>query len=94
MQIAELELRLKDALSLAAAAARTGQRPGFVSLAISSVVHAFADAVHMCWAVISYPWRTTAFLLSPFKRLFMEPDGRVDRRAKPKGRKRSPPYMS
>jgi hypothetical protein len=57
-RFADLETRLQDTLHLAAAAARTGQRPSIVTMAISRVVQLPIDAVHMGWGMLFYPWRT------------------------------------
>ena len=55
----ELDSRLKDALALAAAAARTGQRPGIVSMLLTWTANLFALGMQTSWAVATYPYRTT-----------------------------------
>jgi len=56
----ELEGRLRDALSLAAAAARTGQRPGIVAVVLTWFTNLFAYLMQASWAVTTYPYRTAA----------------------------------
>ncbi|KAF1971894.1 hypothetical protein BU23DRAFT_590493 [Bimuria novae-zelandiae CBS 107.79] len=56
----ELDSRLRDALALAAAAARTGQRPGAVSMLLTWIANIFAYGMQTAWAVATYPYRTTA----------------------------------
>lgn len=56
----ELDSRLRDALALAAAAARTGQRPGIVSTLLTWIANMFAYGIQTTWAVATYPYRTTA----------------------------------
>lgn len=60
----ELESRLRDALALAAAAARTGQRPGIVSMLLTWVANIFAYGMQTTWAVATYPYRTTAVVVN------------------------------
>jgi hypothetical protein len=59
-RFADLEARLKDALALAAAAVRTGQRPGTVSMMWTWYVHIIRDAVRTGLALVTYPLRLAA----------------------------------
>lgn len=54
----ELEGRLRDALALAAAAARTGQKPGFVAILLTWIASVFAYVMRTSWALVTYPYRT------------------------------------
>lgn len=54
----ELDNRLRDALALAAAAARTGQRPGVFSMLVTWTANIFAYGMRTSWAVMTYPYRT------------------------------------
>ncbi|KAJ4353984.1 uncharacterized protein N0V89_005716 [Didymosphaeria variabile] len=56
----ELDSRLRDALALAAAAARTGQRPGIVSMLLTWFANLITLGVQTSWAVATYPYRTAA----------------------------------
>lgn len=63
----ELETRLKDALSLAAAAARTGQKPGLVSMVFTWVIGTVTYCVQTSWAAVTYPFRVTISLATEVK---------------------------
>jgi hypothetical protein len=56
----EIDARLKDTLSLAAAAARTGQRPGIIATAISWIASTINYCLQVAWDMAMYPWRTAA----------------------------------
>lgn len=73
-RFADLETRLKDALALAAAAARTGQRPSIISMAVTRAVHVATKAFNMAWAVLTYPPRTIVSLISGFKSTVVGPE--------------------
>lgn len=53
----ELDMRMKDTLSLAAAAARTGQKPGIISVALTFIANAFAFTLQVALDVTFYPFR-------------------------------------
>lgn len=59
----ELDARLNDALSLAAAAARSGQRPGLVSMVFTWIAGILSHLIQACLAVATYPFRTAAALV-------------------------------
>jgi hypothetical protein len=63
----ELEMRLKDALSLAAAAARTGQKPGLISMAFTWAVNLVIYSMQTAWAAITYPFRFTISVATELK---------------------------
>lgn len=56
----ELDSRLKDALALAAAAARTGQRPGIVSMGFTWSVNLVTSVLQTSWAIVMSPFRTAS----------------------------------
>ncbi|KAL1608367.1 hypothetical protein SLS60_003308 [Paraconiothyrium brasiliense] len=62
----ELDSRLKDALALAAAAARTGQRPGVVSMLLTWYANLITLGVQTIWAVATYPYRSAAAIVNQF----------------------------
>ncbi|KAF9695076.1 hypothetical protein EKO04_007165 [Ascochyta lentis] len=76
----EVDLRLKDALSLAAAAARTGQRPGIISTVLSWFVHAVNDALQTAWDIALYPLRTALAAAVLVKSYFVKDEERQSRR--------------
>lgn len=59
-----LEAEVKDALALAAAAARTGQQPGLVSQALTWLISLGWNAFNAGWAILTYPWRLTGYMAS------------------------------
>lgn len=63
----EVDLRLKDTLSLAAAAARTGQRPGLIATAITWIASVVNYAVHTAWDIALYPFRTATSIITSIK---------------------------
>ncbi|KAF2272752.1 uncharacterized protein EI97DRAFT_461695 [Westerdykella ornata] len=62
-----LEAEVKDALALAAAAARTAHRPGMVSRALTWLVTLASDVFNTGWAIVSYPWRLAHYMMSEAK---------------------------
>lgn len=60
----ELDSRVKDALALAAAAARSGQRPGIVSIGFTWSVNLITSVVQTSWSIATSPFRTVAAVLS------------------------------
>lgn len=56
----DLEVRLKDALSLAAAAARTGQKPGVIAVVLSWISNLFMFWFQALWTVFIYPFQLAA----------------------------------
>jgi hypothetical protein len=59
----EIDVRLKDTLSLAAAAARTGQKPGIFATTVSWIVSVFTYGVQVAWDISLYPFRTVSSLI-------------------------------
>lgn len=76
----EVDSRLKDALSLAAAAARTGQRPGIVSTMITWFVNTVNSALQTAWDIALYPLRTTLAAAVMIKSYFVKDEERQSRR--------------
>jgi hypothetical protein len=75
----EIDIRLKDTLSLAAAAARTGQKPGIITAMLGWIAGVFAYTLQMTWDISTYPFRVIASLVETVKSLFIK-DGRTARR--------------
>ncbi|KAF2005462.1 hypothetical protein P154DRAFT_338462 [Amniculicola lignicola CBS 123094] len=78
----ELETRLKDALSLAAAAARTGQYPSMFSMVVTWVVSCVTYGLQTCWAVLTYPLRVTNFIAAEAKSWFVKTERQSRKRLK------------
>lgn len=76
----DLETRLKDALALAAAAARTSQRPSFISMAITRAAQIISRVLHMAWAALTYPSRKVVSLFYGVRSWFAGPDRRPRKR--------------
>ncbi|KAH7345868.1 hypothetical protein BKA66DRAFT_433957 [Pyrenochaeta sp. MPI-SDFR-AT-0127] len=75
----ELDLRLRDALSLAAAAARTGQKPGMISMTISWISSLASYVLQRTWNIATYPLRVAA-AATIFVRSWFVKDERQSRR--------------
>jgi alkylated DNA nucleotide flippase Atl1 len=78
----ELEMQLRDALSLAAAAARSGQRPGVVSMAFTWIVDIFTYILQTSWAAATYPLRLTTALGAEIKSWFVRAEHQPRKRLK------------
>ena len=78
----EVDARLKDTLSLAAAAARTGQRPGIIIVAISWTISVVNNTLQMAWDVAMYPLRTALSVVKPIKSVFIKEERRPRSRVK------------
>lgn len=78
----ELETRLKDALSLAAAAARTGQRPGVISTVLAWFISMITYIVHSSWATLTYPYKIAAVVLTEVKYWFIKSEHQPRKRLK------------
>ncbi|KAF2254050.1 hypothetical protein BU26DRAFT_420411 [Trematosphaeria pertusa] len=78
----DLDSRLKDALSLAAAAARSGQRPGLVSIALTWVASFTTYWLQTAWAVATYPLRTVSAMASQVQGWFVRTDRQPRKRVK------------
>lgn len=78
----ELEIRLRDALSLAAAAARTGQRPGLIVMTISWIVGTTTHIIRTAWSVVLYPFRAFASLVAYIESIFIKDKGQ-SRKSRP-----------
>lgn len=76
----EVDQRLKDALSLAAAAARTGQRPGLVSSIISWLINTINKAMQTAWDIALYPLRVALALTTKTKSYFVKDEERQSRK--------------
>lgn len=74
-----IDERLKDTLSLAAAAARTGQKPGIVAMTLSWIASVFAYGLHTTWDIATYPFRVIFSLIDGVQSFFVK-DGRNARR--------------
>ncbi|KAF2196326.1 hypothetical protein GQ43DRAFT_343013, partial [Delitschia confertaspora ATCC 74209] len=66
-RFADLELRMKDALSLAAAAARTGQRPGAIAMLLRWITNCITYWTETIGAVVTYPFRLAATIFGGAK---------------------------
>jgi hypothetical protein len=84
-RFAEVDTRLKDALSLAAAAARTGQKPGIISVVLAWITNAVTYSLHTSWAVFMYPFRLTATMTAKASSLFFETEHQPRKRMKGQG---------
>jgi hypothetical protein len=78
----EVDVRLKDTLSLAAAAARTGQRPGIVAMTISWIASAANYSLQLSWDVAMYPLRTVVAATATVKLWFFRGEQQSRKRAK------------
>jgi hypothetical protein len=78
----EVDVRLKDTLSLAAAAARTGQRPGIVAMIVSWVASAANYGLQTSWDVGMYPLRTAVAATATVKSWFFQGEQQSRKRAK------------
>jgi uncharacterized coiled-coil protein SlyX len=78
----ELDSRLNDALALAAAAARTGQRPGMIATTISWFVSIVNYTLQTVWDIALYPLRTTAGLIAIAKSTLIKDDPQARKRAR------------
>ena len=76
----EVDRRLKDALSLAAAAARTGQRPGLLSVVITWFITIVNSAMQTVWDIALFPLRTALSITIEIKSYFVKDDERQSRR--------------
>ncbi|KAH7386773.1 hypothetical protein DE146DRAFT_620626 [Phaeosphaeria sp. MPI-PUGE-AT-0046c] len=74
-----IDERLKDTLSLAAAAARTGQKPGVIAMTLNWIASVFAYGIQTAWDVSTYPFRVISSLIDTVQSLFVK-DGRKSRR--------------
>ncbi|KAF1838992.1 hypothetical protein BDW02DRAFT_564324 [Decorospora gaudefroyi] len=78
----DLEARLNDALALAAAAARTGQRPGMIAMSLSWIAGTISYALQLGWDIAMYPFRTAATAVGVAKSLFVRDERQAKRRGK------------
>jgi hypothetical protein len=78
----EIDMRLKDTLSLAASAARSGQKPGIISTTLTWVSGLFAYAIQTTWDIGMYPFRVAISVVEAVKTSFSKDRGYVGRRAK------------
>lgn len=76
----EVNVRLKDTLSLAAAAARTGQRPGLVSSVLGWIINIANNVLQTMWDVALYPLRTAIAVAIKIKSYFVKDEDRQSRR--------------
>jgi hypothetical protein len=78
----EVDARLKDTLSLAAAAARTGQRPGIIVMAMTWMMSVVNGILQIAWDVAMYPLRTVLSVARPIKSVFIKEERRPRSRVK------------
>ncbi|KAH8733204.1 hypothetical protein GQ44DRAFT_600564 [Phaeosphaeriaceae sp. PMI808] len=78
----EVDVRLQDTLSLAAAAARTGQKPGIASMTISWVAGIFTYGLHLAWDIVMYPFRIVNTMLDVVRSWFFKNVRHSKQRAK------------
>jgi hypothetical protein len=78
----DLEARLKDALALAAAAARTGQRPGMIATTLSWASGTISYMFQLGWDIATYPFRTAAAAVGVAKSLVVGDNRQARRREK------------
>lgn len=78
----ELEKRMQDALSLAAAAARTGQRPGMVSMVFTWAVNFATYWARTGWAIATYPLKIPALIGTELRSWFVKNDPQPRRHIK------------
>jgi hypothetical protein len=90
----DLEARLKDALALAAAAARTGQRPGVIAMTLSWIAGTISYMLQMTWDITMYPFRTAAVVISAATSLFVRDERQARRKVKSGGQMNGHTAMS
>ena len=78
----ELDSRLGDALALAAAAARTGQRPGIISISVSWFASIVNYGLQTAWNITLYPIRTATAAIALVKSWFIKGEPQSRRRGK------------
>ena len=78
----DMELRLKDALSLAAVAARNTERPGIVSLVFTWIIGVFSYCFQIVLAVTTYPFRVVASIAGEIKSWFIKTERQPRKRLK------------
>jgi hypothetical protein len=76
----EIDVRLKDTLSLAAAAARTGQKPGIISMTLSWIAGFFTYWMQAIWDVAMYPFRIASSLVEALKSALFKDERKARRR--------------
>jgi len=81
-RFAEVDTRLKDALSLAAAAARTGQKPGVFSIVFTWFANIVAYGLQTSWDVFMYPFRITSAMTSQVRTWFVKTEHQPRKRIK------------
>ncbi|OAL50928.1 hypothetical protein IQ07DRAFT_620771 [Pyrenochaeta sp. DS3sAY3a] len=81
----EVDMRLKDTLTLAAAAARTGQRPGILSVTISWIASVINYFLQTIWDIATYPIRAVGVIMRVVKSWFVKDERQSRRRGKGNG---------
>ncbi|KAF9734015.1 hypothetical protein PMIN03_006643 [Paraphaeosphaeria minitans] len=81
----ELDARNRDALALAAAAARTGQRPGMVTMLFTWIANLFILCIQTIWAVATYPYKTAVGVAGQISNLVTASDRQPRKRVKGQG---------
>ncbi|KAH5645471.1 hypothetical protein HBI51_112170 [Parastagonospora nodorum] len=66
----DIDVRLRDTLSLAASAARTGQKPGIAATTLTWLSGLLAYVVQMAWDVALYPFRVALSVVEAVKTSF------------------------
>lgn len=88
----ELDARNRDALALAAAAARTGQTPGMVTMLFTWFANLFTLYIRAVWAVATYPYRTAVAIAGQISYTITGSDRQP--RKSVKGQSNGNPYAS
>ncbi|KAL5121754.1 hypothetical protein ACEQ8H_000441 [Pleosporales sp. CAS-2024a] len=78
----DIDVRLRDTLSLAASAARTGQKPGIVSTTLSWASGFVAYAMQAAWDMATYPFRVASSIVDAVKISFSREQRYTARRSK------------
>lgn len=86
----ELDVRLRDALSLAAAAARTGQQPGLIVMTIRWVMGTIKDAMGTMCSIALYPFTALASSVAYIESIFLEDKPQSRKRTSVNGKAYSP----
>lgn len=80
-RLQSLETRLQDALSLAAVAAQSSQKPGVVSTALSWISQLMMIPLEICWLVLIWPLKVIDDLLRTAASFVVGPNVKSKKRA-------------
>jgi hypothetical protein len=78
----ELDAQLRDALALAAAAARTGQRSGLIATTMSWLASTVNHILQTSWNVATYPLRAAGFAVAVVESWFLGDKRQARRRTR------------